>query len=472
MKIYIDNEEVLCDKEITIKEELLNTSSTILKNCYPKSWETTHDYTQWYFPKDYSVCKIYDSSNNLIFCGVTKNTGNVSLNPRESHYVDIQILDFKTFLSEGETLDYVITNQTVSQAITTVVNSISDYGFVVGNVQIVDDTTIGAYSTLDKTPYDVFQYFANITGTRWFTRMIDDQTVAIDFYDPTTLNRGQNIEYTKEYFETNDIIDMKFNYSTKDYRNKQVIKSNQVFGGTNYIETFICDGTSDTFLLSSNVGKIISITVNGISATYTTKENKDLGYTANFYYSFNQNSIVSDLVYIANTIIQITYTPLVEGRQVVYNADEVNRIENSTNRKGIIARYENRNDTVDSNELYLIGKSYIRYKGTSEITLTIKSRQNLWNIGEVVYFDAPINELDKDYMVKSKTIQRLPLNNVIFYIYEMTSSFNDERAINYFDNQRAKNYGNIGEGQFIKRNIDIPNQVVIIFDNLQVLEVE
>ena len=53
----------------------------------------------------------------------------------------------------------------------------------------------------------------------------------------------------------------------------------------------------------------------------------------------------------------------------------------------------------------------------------------------------------------------------------MTSSFNDEKAINYFDNQRAKNSGNIGEGQFIKRNIDIPNEVTIIFDNLQVTEV-
>ena len=471
MKIYIDNEEVLCDKEIVIKEELLNTSSTILKNCYPKSWETTKDYTQWYFPKDYSVCKIYDSNNNLIFCGVAKNTGNISLNPRDPHYVDLQILDFKTFLSEGETLDYVITNQTVTQAITTVVNSISEYGFVVGNVQIIDDTTIGAYSTLDKTPYDVFQYFANITGTRWFTRMIDDQTVAIDFYDPSMLNRGANIEYTQEYFKTNDIIDMKFNYSTKDYRNKQIIKSQQVFGGINYTENFITDGTNDTFILSANVGDLVSIKVNGTTASFATKEQKELGYTADFYYSYGQNTIQSDSVYIASTIIQIVYTPLVEGRQVVYNADEVNRIERSTGRKGVVARYENRNDTIDSNELYLIGKSYIRYKGTSEITLTVKTRQNLWNIGDIVYFDAPIDDLDKDYMIKSKTIQRLPLNNLIFYTFEMTSSFNDEKAINYFDNQRAKNSGNIGEGQFIKRNIDIPNEVTIIFDNLQVTEV-
>jgi hypothetical protein len=471
MKIYIDNEEVLCDKEIIIKEELLNTSSTILKNCYPKSWETTKDYTQWYFPKDYSVCKIYDSNNNLIFCGVAKNTGNVSLNPREPHYVDIQILDFKTFLSEGETLDYVITNQTVTQAITTVVNSISDYGFVVGNIEIVDDTTIGAYSTLDKTPYDVFQYFANITGTRWFTRMIDDQTVAIDFYDPSMLNQGINIEYTKEFFETNDIIDMKFNYSTRDYRNKQIIKSNQVFGGVDYTETFIADGASDTYILSANVGKIVSIKIGNSNLTFTTKENRELGYTADVYYSFGQNSLITENIFLQGAVMQVTYTPLVEGRQVVFNANEVNRIKNSTGRKGVIARYETRNDTVDSNELYLIGKSYIRYKGTSEITLTVKSRQNLWNIGDVVYFDAPINELDKSYMVKGKTIERLPLNNVIFYTYEMTSSYNDEKSINYFDNQRAKNSGNIGEGQFIKRNIDIPNEVIIVFDNLQVEEV-
>lgn len=471
MKIYIDNEEVLCDKEITIKEELLNTSSTILKNCYPKSWETTKDYTGWYFPKDYALCKIYDSNNNLIFCGVAKNTGNVSLNPREPHYVDLQILDFKTFLSEGETLDFVITNQTVTQAITTVVNSISDYGFIVGNIEIIDDTTIGAYSTLEKTPYDVFQYFANITGTRWFTRMIDDQTVAIDFYDPSMLNQGINIEYTKEFFENNDIIDMKFNYSTRDYRNKQVIKSQQVFGGVDYTENFIADGASDTYILSANVGKIISIIGAGQSLTFTTKENRELGYTADIYYSFGQNSLVSENVMLQGAVLQVTYTPLVEGRQIVYNANEVNRIENSIGRKGVVARYETRNDTIDSNELYLIGKSYIRYKGTAEITLTVKTRQNLWNIGDVVYFDAPIDELDKEYMVKEKTIQRLPLNDVIFYTFELTSSFNDEKAINYFDNQRAKNSGNISEGQFIKRNIDIPNEVIIVFDNLQIEEV-
>ena len=61
IKMFIDNEEVVCNKEFTIKEEMLSTSSTILNNCYPKSWEETKDYvSNFYYPKDYSKCLIYD----------------------------------------------------------------------------------------------------------------------------------------------------------------------------------------------------------------------------------------------------------------------------------------------------------------------------------------------------------------------------------------------------------------------------
>ena len=46
---------------LQIKEEMLSTSSTILKNCYPKSWELDKDYvSRYYFPKDYAKCKIFN----------------------------------------------------------------------------------------------------------------------------------------------------------------------------------------------------------------------------------------------------------------------------------------------------------------------------------------------------------------------------------------------------------------------------
>lgn len=196
MKIYINNEEVLCDKNIVINEEMLNTSSTILNNVYPKSWETTHDYTtNYYYPPDYSKCLIYDDNDNLIFCGVVENTGNISLNPRDPHYCNLQVLDFKTFLSEGETLDFVIYEKTIEEAIDLVINTISDYGIIKGNINIKNpNDIIGAYSTKDKTAYDVFNYIADITQSRWTTRIIDENTIAIDFYDPDLMTNGAVLE--------------------------------------------------------------------------------------------------------------------------------------------------------------------------------------------------------------------------------------------------------------------------------------
>ena len=59
IKMFINDEEVVSNKELTIKEEMLTTPSTILNNCYPKSWENVKDYvSKFYYPKDYSRCII------------------------------------------------------------------------------------------------------------------------------------------------------------------------------------------------------------------------------------------------------------------------------------------------------------------------------------------------------------------------------------------------------------------------------
>ena len=204
MRILIGNEEVLCNSNFTINTEMLNTSSVILDNVYPKTWEQDKDYvSRFYYPQDYSKCLIYDDNNSLIFSGVVKNSGNISLNPRHPHFLSLQILDFKMFLSEI-ILDFVIANKTISEAIQQIVDYISDYGFVVGNIEILNpDEIIGAYSTKDKSPYDVFNYLADITQSRWTTRMVDQNTVAIDFYDPSLMTQGTTIEYTNEFFENN-----------------------------------------------------------------------------------------------------------------------------------------------------------------------------------------------------------------------------------------------------------------------------
>ena len=483
LKIMINNEEVVSSKDFTIKEEMLSTSSTILNNAYPKTWELDKDYvSRFYYPEDYSKCtieRIENGDSEVIFSGIVKNTSDISLNPREPKYCSIQILDNKTLLSEGNTLDFVISNKTIEEAIQMVVDAIDDYGFTLGNVNILNgNDVIGAYSTYNKTAYDVFQYLADISGARWSTRYVDENTRAIDFYDPTLMPRANDIEYTSEWALENDLVDLKFRYGTYDYRNKQIMLSNQMVADVDYTETVLASGYSREFLTSTPIGSVSNVYVNGVEKTIVTKNEEELGIYADFYYKPGEAKIESNSnnsVYVAGTAIKIVYTPIINGREIVTNVSEINRVASNLNLNGVISRYEERNDIASSDELIKIGQTYLKYKGSAEITLTLTTHNNdLYQVGEITYFNAPISNLRKDYMVKSKEISILAIGHNtydVFYTYELTSSFNSEKAINWFDNQRNKTMGNISEGEFISRNIDIESSVNVIWDNLQITEV-
>lgn len=412
----------------------------------------------------------------LLFCGIVKNSGNISLNPRYPHYGAFEILDFKTFLSESDTLDFVISDKTITEAIEMVIDAIAMYGFILGDIKIFGaDDVIGAYSTQNKTPYDVFQYLTEITGSRWYTRVIDEDTIAIDFYDTTLLPRGDNIEYNETYFENKNVVDLSFNYGSRDYRNKQVILSDEIYASIDYTEIILSNGYQTVFTTENNIGVIKSIYIDGEEKTFATNNQKDTGIDAEFYYTPGKNTFESDGdTYSAGTQITLTYTPLVRGRQVVYNNDEVARIHSQTGRKGVIARYETRNDILSSKELDMVAQSYIKYKGSPEVILTlIVEDEDIYNIGQAVYFDSPISDLAQDYMVKTKKTRVITTGDSkkVFFTYELTSSFNAEKEINYFDNQRSKNKGNISVGETITRNIDIENTANIIFKEMSFKEV-
>ena len=412
------------------------------------------------------------TEEDMLFCGVVENTGNISLNPRHPHYCNLQVLDFKTFLSEGETLDFVIYEKTILEAINQVIGTISDYGFVLGNVNILhSEDVIGAYSTKDKTAYDVFNYIADITQSRWTTRMVDENTVAIDFYDPSLMPQGTAIDYTQEWFCDNNIIDMSFSYSSRDYRNKQVMLSGEVYANIETTEIIVADGYQTQFNTTGKIGYVSSLLLNGNPATIITKEEYDLGYEGDFVYQPGNTYFESVNLVSTGAIITIVYFAIIEGREVVLNQEEISRVSEMIDRKGVIARYENRNDATTTQELQAIGQSYLKYKGNPEVLLKVETLDNIWNIGERVEFDSPLEELTTEYMVKKKTINYITTQDNIFYTYELSSSFNSETEINYFDNQRSKMMGNIGAGEYISRNIDIENTANVIFYDLEVNEV-
>jgi hypothetical protein len=301
--------------------------------------------------------------------------------------------------------------------------------------------------------------------------MINENTIAIDFYDPTLMPQADQIESTQSYYEQNDIQEITFNYSTNDYRNKQIMTSDEVFANITQTETLIADGYRDSFMCQNKIGIIEKITVNGVEKTFATKSEEELGVSADFIYQPGEMTFNANTTYSAGAVIVITYYAIVKGREIILNTTESNRISTQIGRKGTISRYENRNDTTSSQELIKIGQSYIKYKGSAEITLKIITRKELFNVGQIVNYDAPLEELSTDYMVKSKTIDMYLNAGEIFYTYELSSNFNSENAINYFDNQRAKNQGNIGEGETITRNIDLESIALIQFYDTQINEV-
>ena len=251
--------------------------------------------------------------------------------------------------------------------------------------------------------------------------------------------------------------------------------SDEVYANIMQDESILANGYGRTFNTSQKIGTISEIQINNIYKTIATKSDKDQGVEADFYYTPGEATFESNenqQPYTAGTTIKISYIPLVKGREIIYNNDEVDRIKNSIGRKGVIARYENRNDILNNRELNAIGQTYLKYKGHAEITLTLKTEIDLYNVGQVVFFDAPIGDLTNDYMVKKKETHIIATANKIFYTYELSSSFNSENAINYFDNQRNKSQGNLSEGEFITRNIDIENVAGIIFYGLTNTEIE
>ena len=414
---------------------------------------------------------------DTIFSGIVKNTSDISLNPRMPKYCSLEVLDYKTLLSEGDTLDFVIYNKTILEAITMVVDSISSYGFELGNVNILNgNDIIGVYSTDNKTAYDVLQYLADISGAKWNCRRKDDTHLYIDFYDPTLLPRGKQIDYTSEWACENNLVDLTFNYGTRDYRNKQVILSDEVYADIDYEESKVADSYTRDFILSNPIGSVKEITINGEQVSVATNAEKDIGVYADFYYTPGDNTISSNEAnkpYSFGNVIDITYIPLIKGREVVQNDDEIERVGNQLEVNGIIARYEDRNDETDTNKLLAIGETYLKFKGEAEITLTLKTFNNdIYEVGQMVYFNAPIQELAKEYMVKSKEIQIIANDEQnVFYTYELSSSFNSERAVNWFDNQRSKTEGNIKDGEYISRNVDISSIANIIWDNVQATEI-
>lgn len=497
--MYIAGEEVVCNSSFTITEEMKNVNTIILNNCYPLSWEADKDYvSRYYNPKDYSLFKLTNeytgfnlttesdidllteagqtievqNSEVIAFLGIVKRNTPLSLNPNKPHYNSLQVVDFRTFLSEGDVFNFVIEETTAIDFLNKVIGEYSGYNFIVGNTDKYygKNTIINNYNCDQKTLYDVLEYVCQVTQAVWNVRYVDETTFAIDFYTMSSLPSGMALYDTAEFCNNNSIIDISYSFNTSNYRNKQIMTAPEITSETENIQEFFADSDNGEYTLDNNIASVTEARLDETYLNVGTKEDKDNGMTIDLLYTPGTNIVKLDYQPLPTQILTIKYMPLLRGRIAIFNTNEINRISEQLNNVGVISRYEERKDAATETELGKIGTAYIEYKGMPEITLKVKSiNKDLWNIGNSVYFySTNIPELKFDYVVKKKEINQIQ-NNAdnschIIYTYELGTNFRFERDVNYFDNQRAKNIGNIKKGEFINKYIEQVDPVNIIFD--------
>ena len=499
--MYINNEEVVCNKNINIVEQMTNPNTIILNNCYPLSWEEDKDYkSRYYMPRDYSLFKLTADYNEadlitennkaiytedgrkliisgdgeiVLFAGIIKRSSEMNLRPDNPHFATLQVLDFKTFLSEGELFNFVIADMTIADAIEYAISQYEGYNFTLGNLNIGQKVNeiINNYNCNQKTLYDVLEYFAKITNSVWTAQYIADDNIEINFYDINNLPHKEDLIYSQNYFEENSIVDITYSLNSTNYRNKQIMTSDKIKASTITNQEYITLG--QTYKTYENISSIVSAKINGVNITIATTGDKENGETADLYYRVGTNEFTINEQILPGQNLEIQYYPEMSGRQVILNQEEINRIDNLLNNTGVIARYENRKDATNSDELNAIGQSYIQFKSKAEITLKVKTLNNdMYNVGDLIFFNTNntigLENLIDTYAVKKKTREIIQNNsghtNNIFYIYELSNNYNFESEINYFDNQRAKIIGNIKEGEYINRYVENYKNYNIIFN--------
>lgn len=616
--MYINDEEVVCDKQFEIIENIANNNTAVLKNCYPKNWEWSKDYKSlYYFPEDYSKFELY-VGNTLIFYGVVKRSNSMTLNPFQPHFTDLQVIDYKTFLSETKQLDFVITNITIQRAFERIFNEIEFPAILDVEIGNKSDETIYRYSTKDKTIADCFNYLCSLTGSTWYfdhVGSLNDSgfegdglqtyksncefelmynngdgyvmekshnkeltinatgSIYIDYlyttqaisrigivissrmtqgfqykflnpYEipghlhdiplgskgveivlPTTVGAGNyiyykkgklyafnpttnteidvtptndsfkavfkgdrnnsatikvvddenmkviNINYGQEFFENYNIVDMSYNLSSSDYRNKQNIVADNIKGSNILFESFWLDGKTTQIYLSQNVAGVKFAEINDENIKVVSQNFKDKNEDYDCYFTQGSNVINLKNANKKGDYLRILYYPDMSLKLSVTEDEEIERIKNNTDTTGIISRYEKRSDVSVAEEMNKIAQSYLKYKGKGDYTITIQTfNKELAHLGDKIQLTTNDNLkfLEDEYYVKSISTQ-CTTNNAdnkayIFRTYTLVNNFNFEYATNYFDNQRAKMIGNIQDGQYIDRDIEIQDIITISFE--------
>ena len=250
LKITINNEEVVSNKDFTIEEEMLNTSSVILNNVYPKSWENDKDYvSRFYHPNDYSKCLIKDEDYTPAEPGLNEEGTNFQITADTTKLNELTSMKGNTSQSGTPTPTAPVPINVVSGRQDIVVagkNLLNEDEIVVGflgtNGQWSPSVT--SWSTTPYIPIKAsttysFSFTPITTGTYWQTRVVyyDNTMTYVSGTDLSSypsnytysITTPQNVSYMRISFTNTG------NYQRKEFQLEKGTKTSyEAYNGNTY----------------------------------------------------------------------------------------------------------------------------------------------------------------------------------------------------------------------------------------------
>lgn len=428
------------------------------KNFYPENLKVQN------YAEEFSIGEVY-AGDQLIFFGIVNSTGRLNLNPFTPKTKTVEIADFRKWLSIQKPIPLLFFNEFPENLVNTLIEKLNEPKIVVGTLDFSTNELIGAYSTVDKSPYQVLkEVVAKQTNSILYFQINTQQQITINYKSNDTLANDiepliidlNNLDLLKEY----KILDIEFESNADKYSNIVKVESSNVIANI-VTEEKITILDKDSFTLNNVVGKVSNNIANTYLyklATPTVKQsaiilNEEFYKEGQYYdvlYKTGNNIIKINKKYLdQDWVLNFGYFIKRKTSVELSNTQEIARIASFSMTKGEVYRYERLNDLTNFNDLLKATESNLEiYKNTERI-IYITSEIPLYDILDVVEVVSQENDkVSGLYLVHEINVDingssikdASNNNNFILPVFStvLKATKNTDNIVNEFDNQNFR----------------------------------
>lgn len=464
IKLIINGIEMDFSNNFSVSDHPTNFSSMTFhevipkdKNFYPENLKVQN------YAEEFSIGEVY-AGDQLIFFGIVNSTGRLNLNPFVPKTKTIEIADFRKWLSIQKPIPLLFFNEFPENFVNVLIEKLNESKIIAGILDFSTNELIGAYSTVDKSPYQVLkEVIAKQTNSLLYFQINDKQQITINYKSNDTLANDieplkidlNNLDLLKEY----KILNIEFESNADKYSNIVKVESSNIITNLVTEENFtIFD--KDSFTLNNNIGKVS----NNIANTYiyklstpTIKQNvisiDEAFYKEGQYYDvlykIGNNIIKVNKKYLnKDYILNFGYFTKRKTSVELSNTEEIARVASFSTTKGEVYRYERLNDLTNFNDLLKATKSNLEIYKNIEKTIYITSEIPLYEILDVVeVISGEDDKVSGLYLVheiaaeiNASSIKDTINNNFILPVFTtiLKATKNTDNIVNEFDNQNFR----------------------------------